>query len=168
MGDQRNAHALKTKMQRVDSLVDALERCPDARARDNARELVGTLMEFHGTAIARMMEILAHERPDQESLIHALGKDPVTGSLLLLYGLHPADLESRVRDALEQVRPALRNHRGDVELLSIGENTVRLRLLGTCNGCRASTTTFKNLIEEAIYDRAPEVEAIEVEGMAAQ
>ena len=37
--------------------------------------------------------------------------------LLLLHGLHPVPLEARVRAALDEVRPYLESHGGDVELL---------------------------------------------------
>ena len=86
-------------------------------------------------------------------------------SLLLLHGLHPLDLEARVRQALEQVRPYLRTHGGDVELLGVDDGVVRLRMQGSCHGCPSSAVTLKHTIEEAIYDAAPDVAAIEVEGV---
>ena len=87
-------------------------------------------------------------------------------SLLLLYGLHPLDLEARVQQALEKVRPLLRSHGGNVELLGIADGVVRLRMLGSCHGCPSSAMTLKNAIEEAIYAAAPDATAIEVEGVA--
>jgi len=96
-----------------------------------------------------------------------MANDTIAGSLLLMYGMHPADVTARVRAALESVRPALHAHQGDVELVAIEQDAVRLRLQGTCNGCAASTTTFRNLIETAIRDRAPEIQSIQLEGVAA-
>jgi Fe-S cluster biogenesis protein NfuA len=97
-----------------------------------------------------------------------MGEDPLAGGLLLLYGLHPASLEKRVEAALEQVRPALGQHRGNVELLGIEDGTVSLRLQGTCHGCPSSTSTFRQLIEAAIHERAPEVERIKVDGLVSK
>ena len=36
---------------------------------------------------------------------------------------------------------------------------------GSCHGCPSSALTLKNAIEEAIYAAAPDVAAIEVEGV---
>ena len=36
---------------------------------------------------------------------------------------------------------------------------------GSCDGCPSSALTLKNAIEEAIYAAAPDVAAIEVEGV---
>jgi Fe-S cluster biogenesis protein NfuA len=85
----------------------------------------------------------------------------------LLHGLHPLDLETRVRQALENVRPLLRSHGGNVELLGLAGAVVRLRMLGSCDGCPSSALTLKSAIEDAIFERAPDVIGIEVDGAAA-
>ena len=92
----------------------------------------------------------------------------MAGGLLLLHGLHPLGVEERVRQALVQVQPLLHSHGGSVELLGVEEGTVRLRLHGNCHGCPSSAVTMKQTIAEAIYARAPEVVAVEVEGAAGQ
>jgi Fe-S cluster biogenesis protein NfuA len=88
--------------------------------------------------------------------------------LLLLYGLHPLDFDSRVRQALDQVRPYLRSHGGDVELLDTTGGVVRLRMQGSCHGCPSSAMTLQSAIEEAIYAKAPDLTALEVEGVTKQ
>ena len=75
----------------------------------------------------RVLDRIASTGPPGLELIDSLAADELVGSLLLLYGLHPQDLETRVREALEKVRPLLRFHGGKVELLGITEGTVRLR-----------------------------------------
>ncbi len=92
--------------------------------------------------------------------------DPLVGSLLLLYGLHPVDLETRVHQALEKVRPLLKSHGGNVDLLGIDDGVVRLKLQGSCHGCPSSAQTLHNAIEEAIYEFAPDVAELKVEGVA--
>ena len=70
----------------------------------------------------------------------------------------------RVEQALESVRPYLGSHGGDVELLEVSdEGVVRLRLLGSCDGCPSSSVTLKLAVEGAIEAAAPEVTTIEVE-----
>ena len=46
-----------------------------------------------------------------------MADDGVVGSLLLIHGLHPVPLEERVTGALDEVRPYMKSHGGDVELL---------------------------------------------------
>jgi Fe-S cluster biogenesis protein NfuA len=78
--------------------------------------------------------------------------------------LHPLGLEERVRQALEGVRPYLRSHGGNVELLEVRDGVVRLRLQGNCHHCPSSALTMQQTVEEAIFGKAPEVTAVEVEG----
>lgn len=66
--------------------------------------------------------------------------------------------------ALDKVRPMLHSHGGNVELLSIDDGVVRLRLQGSCHGCPSSAMTLKNSIEEAIYEFAPDIAELHVEG----
>src|SRR5262245_44423069 len=99
------------------------------------------------------------------AIVDSFAHDDVVGGLLLLHGLHPLDLKTRVSQALDKVRPYLRSHGGNVELLRIDpDGVVRLRMQGSCHGCPSSAMTLKLAIEEAIYEQAPDVMAIEVEG----
>ena len=97
----------------------------------------------------------------------ALAEDELVEHLLLLHGIHPTPLETRVRAALAKVRPYLESHGGDVELVAVDQGVVRLRLQGSCSGCPSSTMTLKLAIEDAIHKAAPDVEAIEAEGASA-
>jgi Fe-S cluster biogenesis protein NfuA len=155
----------RRRIEHIETLIHNLERVPDPAAREQARELVQTLLDFHGTALARLLGRVAHMGEPGHALITSLADDDIVASLLLLYGLHPLDLETRVEQALERVRPLLRSHHGDVELEGVVDGVVRLRMQGSCNGCPSSALTLKNAIEEAIYAAAPDVEAIEVEGV---
>jgi Fe-S cluster biogenesis protein NfuA/nitrite reductase/ring-hydroxylating ferredoxin subunit len=69
-----------------------------------------------------------------------------------------------VQAALDEVRPYLDSHGGDVELLSVDEGVVRLRMQGSCKGCPSSAATLKLAIEDAIHKHAPDVEAVEADG----
>jgi len=52
-----------------------------------------------------------------------------------------------------------------VELIDIDAtaNAVKLRLLGSCDGCPSSTITLQMAVEKAILEAAPEIEIIDVE-----
>lgn len=157
---------VREQMQRVEELVQTIDTWADPDLRAKAVELVQALMDFHGAGIDRMMEITAEKGAAGYAIFDDFAKDDLVGNLLLLYGLHPLDLETRVAAALDKVRPSLNLHEGGVELLGISDGgVVRLSLQGNCEGCPSSAATLKHTIEEAIYAAAPDVAAIEVEGV---
>nr|MBA3947293.1 NifU family protein [Herpetosiphonaceae bacterium] len=119
--------------------------------------------------LERMLELIWETGPAGEAIIQdVFVQDDHVAHLLLLHGLHPLDLETRVIGALEKVRPYLKTHGGNVELLDVNDGVVRLRLEGSCHGCPSSALTLKSAIETRIYDDAPDVTAIEVEGVVEQ
>lgn len=158
---------LNERLRKLETLLPDIERLPDAPLRESVREIVQTLLDFHGEAVSRIVQRLEEGGPPGQAMFEQLAGDELIGSLLLLYGLHPLDFEGRVLGALERVRPLLGAHGGSVVLLgTTAEGDVHLRLEGNCNGCASSQATLKSTIEQAIYAAAPEVKAIHVEGVA--
>jgi Fe-S cluster biogenesis protein NfuA len=159
-----DAHELQERLQRLDALLQEAERFADPAATAHTRAIVQILLDLHGAGLERIFARLAAAGEAGASVLHACAQDEVIGGLLLLHGLHPVDVETRVRQALEQVRPYLRSHGGNVELLGVSGGVVRLRLEGSCSGCPSSAVTMRQTIEEAILGKAPDVTALEVEG----
>ncbi|MBB5152582.1 NifU family protein [Saccharopolyspora phatthalungensis] len=149
---------------RIDQLLAEFDRDGDAVAAERAEELVRAIVPLYGEGLGRIVQIL---RETDGGALHAeLAADPLVGGLLALHDLHPSTVEERVAAALEEVRPYLGSHSGDVELLGIDERSVvRLRLTGSCESCPSSTVTVKLAIENAIREAVPEVTDIEVEGI---
>lgn len=162
MIDEKN---LRQRMRQIEVLTEEIERLPDANARTKTIELMQLLMEYHGAAIERVMEIIAAKGETGYAIFDDLAADELASSLLLLYGLHPLEIESRVENALEKIRPYLKSHGGDAELLGVENGVVRLNMIGSCNGCPSSGETLKNAIEKAIYEAAPDVAAIMLENV---
>jgi len=152
----------RERVAHVDALLERVEALPDAGARELALELVQTLLAVYGEGLARILAA-AGEAPVSEPLATALGRDELVSHLLLLHGLHPVGLAERVADALEEVRPYLASHGGDVELLDVEQGVVRLRLKGSCSGCPSSTVTLRSAVEEAIHRAAPDVDDVVAE-----
>jgi Fe-S cluster biogenesis protein NfuA/nitrite reductase/ring-hydroxylating ferredoxin subunit len=152
-------------MEKIEGLIRNIETLPDPEARASAVALVTALMEFHGAGLDRMMEIIADSGEVGYGVFDRFAADDLVGSLLLLYGLHPLSLETRVAQALDKVRPYLDSHGGNVEVLAIADGVVRLRMQGSCKSCPSSSMTLKLAIEEAIYAVAPDVVSIEAEGV---
>ncbi len=153
------------RMKRIEDLVSKIESLADPVARANANELVQSLMELHGAGIERIMEITADAGEPGMTIIDRLGDDKLVSSLLLLYGLHPLDLETRLMQALDKVRPYLKSNGANVALRGIDDGVVRLTLEGGSHGCGSSTQTLKLAIEEAIYEAAPDITELRVEGV---
>jgi len=155
---------LQERVARMETLLGEIETLPDQNARSKAAEVVGVLLDLYGEGLARMMEVVA-EGEERERTFDAFAEDELVSHLLLLHGLHPLDLQTRVVMALEGVRPYLQSHGGNVELLGVEEGVARLRMQGRCSGCPSSTVTLRLAIEEAIQKTAPDLERIEAEGV---
>jgi len=155
---------LQERVARMETLLGEIETLADPNARTRAAEVVGVLLELYGEGLARMMEVVARGE-ERDRIFEALAGDELISHLLLLHGLHPLDLETRVVQALEEVRPYLQSHGGNVELLGVEGGVARLRLQGSCSGCPSSTMTLKLAIEEAVLKAAPDLEGIEAEGV---
>jgi Fe-S cluster biogenesis protein NfuA/nitrite reductase/ring-hydroxylating ferredoxin subunit len=156
---------VQSQLQSIEALVNRIENVADPALKATAKELVQSLMELHGAGIERILEIVHQDPASGSSIIEALVRDDHVRSLLLIYGLHPDSLETRVMQALEKTRPYLKSHGGNVNLVSVDDSgTVTLRLEGNCHGCPSSSATLKLAVEEAIYEAAPDVSAILVQG----
>ena len=151
-------------MEDIDRIVTQVNNLADKEAREAALHLVQAVMELHATAIERIMEIASDAGDPGWAIIDEFARDPRVSNVLLLHDLHPIDIETRVRTALDEVRPYLRSHGGDVELISIDGTAVLLKLIGNCNACPSSALTMKTAIEKSIRSSAPDVTSIECEG----
>lgn len=156
------AEDLRATGDRIEELLERLQTSADPRTLATAEELLRSVSLLYGSGISRMVELVQEEAP---ALVGAFVGDELVASLLLVVGIHPDDLRSRVEGALSRVRPLLDSHGGDVELLGVDEETgtVRLRLLGSCDGCPSSALTLRSAVESAIVESAPEVIRIEVD-----
>jgi Fe-S cluster biogenesis protein NfuA len=70
--------------------------------------------------------------------------------------------EQKVKDVIESIiRPALRGHGGDVELVGTDDDkNVNLRLQGACSGCPGAAMTMKAGIERILRGKVPEVKKV--------
>jgi Fe-S cluster biogenesis protein NfuA len=152
---------------RIEALLDDLAAVGDDRVTETAEELVAAVVQLYGEGLSRVIGALA-AAADGPSLVRGLAEDELVGSLMLLHGLHPDDAAARIQRALDRVRPYLGAHAGGIEYLGLdADGTAHLRLEGSCDGCAGSTATVRTAVERAVLQAAPEVQAIEVEGMVA-
>jgi len=70
-------------------------------------------------------------------------------------------IKTRVQEALDEIRPQIQLDGGDVELVAVEKQTVKVRLTGHCAGCPMAAMTLKNGVEALIKERVPEIQKVE-------
>src|SRR5215212_11371177 len=118
---------LQERVARMEMLLGQIEALKDPNARSKAAEVVQVLLELYGEGLARIMEVVA-DGEESEKTFEVFSGDELVSHLLLLHGLHPLDVETRVVKALEEVRPYMQSHGGNVELLGIEGGVARVRM----------------------------------------
>ncbi len=146
------AMAEEDLVNRIEELVRRVESISDLQSRETAQSLMSAILEYHGAALERIMEIVFDAGESGKAAIRRFAGDDLVASLLLLHGLHPDDLETRVQRALAKMS-------GTAEVLGVFEGTVRIRLLAT--GCG-----FKESVEQAVREAAPDAANVVVEESA--
>ncbi len=119
----------------LETLVETLEREGDERAL--------LLLELVDAIHRPALELIAAGEHDH----------PVARALLTMYDLAPLDERIQVEEALDEVRPYIHSHGGEVELLEVEDGIVHVRLAGSCVGCAGSAMTLRRGIEEVLRER---------------
>ena len=70
------------------------------------------------------------------------------------------ELRLNVEKALDEIRPFLQNDGGDITLLSIENNEVKVQLEGACTSCSVNQMTLKSGVEMTIKKYAPQIERV--------
>lgn len=161
MADGRD---FRDDMQRIGGLVAEIEAIADPAVRAATKGLVQSLMDLHGEALEKALDIVAAAGEPGMDIIGRMGRDPLVSSVLILYGLHPEDLETRVMKALEKVRPQLRKQGCEVEVLGVSDGAIRLRVATGAHTCGSTGKTLQAALEGAIYDAAPDLASLVIEG----
>ena len=135
------------RVRRIEELVRRVEHIPDCEARECAEQLMQSILELHGAGLERIMELALESGGPGEALIRRLANDSLVASLLVLHGLHPDDLETRVRHVLAKLP-------GNSELIGVFEDRVRVRVIGG---------NTRQTVEAALQDAVPDAAEIVVE-----
>jgi Fe-S cluster biogenesis protein NfuA len=117
--------------------------------------------DLHKEALVRLIKSVKQE--SMPALRHAVEDEVVYGVLLYHELVKPPTppLLKRIQLALDDVRPGLKSHYGDVEFVGIKlPDTVEVRLIGSCSNCVASSLTLSQGIEAAIKARCPEIKNV--------
>jgi len=162
---------LRRSGERIERLLEEIRASASPPCWRRVDELMRLVVDLYGAGLGRIVEIVGVAARDPDGGAAAipalLAADELVASLLLVHGLHPEDIPTRLRTALARVRPYLGSHGGDVEVVELDERAgaVLLRMTGSCDGCPSSAMTVRLAVESAIHELVPEIGRIEVEGV---
>jgi Fe-S cluster biogenesis protein NfuA/nitrite reductase/ring-hydroxylating ferredoxin subunit len=157
--------SLNQRGKRIQELIEQIETLPDPAARGLMQECMQSVLGFYGDGLARVLEVVQEAGADGEKVFQSLIGDETVRGLLLIHGLHPVDLETRLRQALDKVRPYMESHGGNVELIRLENDYAQLRLEGHCKTCPSSAVTLELAVRQAIEEACPDLQGFDVEGM---
>lgn len=149
---------VEESLRRVEALVASLGELQDPRARTLARELAETVLDMHGLALARFAAGLCATK-DGPALFNEFARDEAIKAVLLLHGLHPDDPQTRIRAAVEALRPSLARQGARIALIAVADGVARLSLDAAGMG-EAEARMLCRDIERAVSDAAPDVEEV--------
>ena len=138
------------RMQHIEELIAALQEHGNPVVHASSIELVRALLDIHRAGLEVILARIARQGEPGQAVLNSLVQDELVSSLLLLHGLHPVDLETRIRRALDEVGPILRARAAQVQLDHADHETVRLRLSG-------GDADVHKVLEHAILEAAPDV-----------
>jgi nitrite reductase/ring-hydroxylating ferredoxin subunit/Fe-S cluster biogenesis protein NfuA len=153
------AASLEKLAQAVDSALSAVKDLEEA-PRTVAGNLKEALEAFHKEGLVALVKAIKADARGKELLLEAL-ENPAVYALFAMHGIIRKPLHARVLEVLEQVKPSLASHGGDIELVKVEDDVAFVRLHGACVGCSMSAATLRDGVEEAIRSREPEISRVE-------
>ena len=156
---------INTRGERIQRLLERVEALPYPGAKELIHECMAAVLGFYGAGLKRILQVVSQDGAEGRKVYRDLIHDDVVKGLLLIHDLHPLNLETRLGEALDKVRPYLKSHGGNVELISLENGVARLRLQGTCQSCASSSVTLELAIRHAIEQACPDLAHFEVEGV---
>lgn len=143
-------------LDRMESMLEAVEELPPAD-RDNVLALLDAIDHFHRLALGHLGRALGPSTVEHLRDVH-----PSIAWLWEAYGVGLDDRASAER-AMEDIRPYIQSHGGEVDVLDVEDGIVHVRLSGSCSGCSASAITLQEGVEKAMRTHLPGFRGLEVE-----
>lgn len=155
------------ELDRLQALVSAVDALADETAKNAARELVKAVLQLHAAGLRDMLAVIdeAGSQP-ADTLAAKLAASPKVCGLLLLHDLHPDDLTTRARRAVERLRPHLGVYGVRTEFLGIDNGAVRVKVTTDGGaGRRLSADELRREIEDAVITMTPDADGMIIDGL---
>lgn len=152
-------------LERVGELAEKLLAHPDPEVRESVSELLDWVDAFHRDGLGQLIEMVRAWRG--EIFLESVSRDAVVGTMLRAYGLgEDRDLEAEAAEAVDaaiaEVRPYAESHGGSIVVESIVDGVVKVKMLGSCDGCPSSAATLSSGVEEALQRHWPDFRRLEL------
>ena len=166
IGSDEEQLSYREAWEHIAELADGLANHPDAKVADRVLELLDWVDAVHRDGLGRMIEMVRAWRG--EIFLESLARDEITGTMLNAYDLGEGlDLEAEaerdkaIEAAMAEIRPLVESHGGDIEIVSVVDGVVSVRMHGTCNGCASSSATLTYGLEAALKTHWPSFRRLE-------
>ncbi|MGF1510900.1 MAG: NifU family protein [Myxococcota bacterium] len=162
MSAERDFEQLARDLERLERVTEPW----NAEQRATVQAIRNTVEAIQVGAFRRLIRTVKEQPGGLEALQKAV-EDPWVRGVLQFNGLlrqPEPTIEERVQAALDSVRPMLASHNGNVELVSVVQREVSIKLEGSCDGCAHSDVTVRQGIETAIKDVLPDARVRVVSG----
>lgn len=166
IGSDEEQLSYQEAWEHIAELADGLANHPDSKVSERVLELLDWIDAVHRDGLGRMIEMTRAWRG--EIFLESLARDEITGTMLNAYGLGEgldpeADEANQkaIEAAMAEIRPLVESHGGDIEVVSVEDGVVKVRMKGTCDGCASSSATLTYGLEAALKDHWPSFRRVE-------
>jgi len=150
---------------RIGELAEELTGHPDTAVSDRVTELLDWVDAVHRDGLGRLLEMTRQWRG--EVFLKSVAADEVVGTMLAAYGLGEqpeemaADDQLAIDEAMATILPLVESHGGSIEVVSVTDGVVTVKMDGTCNGCASSGATLTYGLEAALREKWPNFRRLE-------
>lgn len=143
----------------IDENLKKLSEIENEEILNRCMSLKESIEQLNAYILKKLIRIIKYSE-NGSPILREIASDPEIYAILLKYGIVKPDINTKVIYALEKIKPYMKSHGGDVELVKIEGDTVYVALKGACTGCSSSMTTLKEGIEKIIKETVPEIKYV--------
>ena len=158
--ERDNSRNLQKVAEDIDKTLEKIKGFPE-EVLETVSRLKDLIEEFHRIALVKIVRFMKSSEEGKKILLEMV-KDPDIYALFLKHNIVKPDKKTQVAKVLEMIRPYIRSHGGDVELVEVKEHTVYIRLKGACQGCSQVSVTLKEGILEALKHHVPGIKDVKL------
>lgn len=152
---------VRRSVERMEAIIESLSRASEA-VRQRSMEMLALVADLHEAALAQITGAIDEALVPPPEVWRALGRDDLVASVLLIHGLHPDPIETRV----EHVVGELQRRSGPaahVDLLEIDGGAVHLRVEGAN---QSDAYRLRLNVERLLAERVPDLASVTIDGGA--
>ncbi|MGI8684104.1 MAG: NifU family protein [Acidimicrobiales bacterium] len=166
IGSDEDQLSYREAWEHIADLADGLANHPDSKVSERVLELLDWVDAVHRDGLGRMIEMTRAWRG--EIFLESLARDELVGTMLNAYGLGEGldseaeeEIKKAVDAAMAEISPLVESHGGSIEIVSVVDGVVSVKMHGTCDGCASSSATLTYGLEAALKTHWPQFRRLE-------